>query len=74
MQHQARDRGPARSRSTGDIHVDHPHAPAPPDRLLGHGGPVTPVYVRSIGHLMGMVSAAVLHAATSVLPVGRRSL
>lgn len=74
MQHQARDRGPARSRSTGDIHVDHPFDLAAHDQLLGHGGPVTPVYVRSIGHLMGMVRAAVLQAATSVLPVGRRSL
>jgi hypothetical protein len=35
---------------------------------------MTPVYVRSIGHLMGMLGAAVLHAATSVLPAGRRSL
>ena len=74
MQHQARDRGPARSRSTGDTHVDHPHDAKAHDRLLGRGGPVTPVYVRSIGHLMGMVRAAVLQAATSVLPVGRRSL
>lgn len=74
MQRQARDHGPARSSSNGDIHVDHPHDPAAHDRLLGHGGPVTPVCVRSIGHLMGMVSAAVLHAATSVLPAGRRSL
>lgn len=56
------------------MHVDHPEHPAARGRTLGRGGPVTPVYVRSIGHLMGMVSAAVLHAATSVLPSGRRGI
>lgn len=55
------------------MHVDHPEHPAARGRTLGRGGPVTPVYVRSIGHVVGMLSAAVLHAATSMLATGRRS-